>query len=338
MASRMITGMGMPSIHSKIARPIVASLEWLSLATETKRTADALHEAAVLIWEARMKKTRAWRLMRETVEGFVADDAFSRGASIAYFTLFSLAPVLLVVIAVAGMVFGREAAQGAIVEQLTGLMGRDTAIALETMIRSASDRLSGVIATVVGIGTILLAVSGVFGEVQSSLNAVWKASPVGSTVSRLVRARLASLGLVVALGFVLMVSLVVSAGLSAMGAFLRSHLPFAGLAVQGADFVISTVMIAAIFGAMYKVLPDCFLRWRDVLPGALFAALLFEGGKYLIALYIGQSDIASTFGGAGAIIVLLLWIFYSAQIFLLGAEFARAWSRPGKGMPSPRPS
>jgi membrane protein len=274
----------------------------------------------------RMSQLSFWRLARGTIEDFIADEAFSRGASIAYFTLFSLAPVLLVVIAVAGLAFGQEAAQGAIVAQLSGLMGRDTAGALQAMIRSASDRLSGTVATLVGAGTILVAVSGVFGEVQSALNAVWKASPRGSTVSRLVRARLASLGLVVVLGFVLMVSLVVSAVLTALGEFLKARFPGAGLSLQVADLLVSIALISGVFAAVYKVLPDRDLRWRDVLPGALFATFLFEGGKHLIALYIGQTDIASSFGGAGAIIVLLLWIFYSAQIFLLGAEFAQVWT------------
>jgi membrane protein len=274
-----------------------------------------------------MSGHEAWRVMRGTVEGYIADDAFSRGASIAYFTLFSMAPVLLVVIAVAGMVFGRDAAQGAVVDQLSGLMGRDTATAIQAMIRSASDRLSGTVATLLGLGAILLAVSGVFGEVQSSLNAVWKASPRGTTLSRLVRARLASFGLVIALGFVLVVSLVLSAVLAAFGLFLKAHLPAAGLALHAIDLMLSFVLIGGVFAVMYKVLPDRRLRWRDVLPGAFFAALLFEGGKYLIALYIGKTEIASSFGGAGAIIVMLLWIFYSAQIFLLGAEFARAWSK-----------
>ncbi|ODT23057.1 MAG: ribonuclease BN [Kaistia sp. SCN 65-12] len=283
-----------------------------------------------------MSGREAWRVIKGTVEGYIADDAFSRGASIAYFTLFSMAPVLLVVIAVAGMVFGRDAAQGAVVDQLSGLMGRDTAAALQAMIRSASHRFSGTLATLLGLGAILLAVSGVFGEVQASLNAVWKASPRGTTLSRLVRARLASFGLVIALGFVLMVSLVLSALLTAFGAFLKAHLPGAGLALQAIDLVLSFALIAGIFTVMYKVLPDRHLRWRDVLPGAVFAALLFEGGKYLIALYIGKTEIASSFGGAGAIIVMLLWIFYSAQIFLLGAEFARAWSTPSASPREPR--
>lgn len=269
---------------------------------------------------------RIRRLLIETIEGFFDDDAFSRGASIAYFTLFSLAPTLLLVIAFAGLVFGRDAAQGAVVEQLSGLMGRDTAEALQAMIQSASDRMTGVFATLIGIFTILLAASGVFGEVQSALNAIWKAKSKRSTMSRLVRARIASFGLVLTLGFVLMVSLTLSAALTALARFLKYRFPVAEFAVQAIDLAISVVLISGMFAIMYKVLPDTPIRWRDVAVGALMATGLFEGGKYLIALYIGQTDIATSFGAAGALIVLLLWIFYSTLIFLLGAEFTRAWT------------
>lgn len=267
-----------------------------------------------------------WLLLRLTGEGFVADDAWSRGASIAYFTLFAVAPTLLVVIAVAGLVYGHDAAQGAIVGQLSGLMGRETAEALQAMIRSASDRMSGTLATLIGLGAILLATTGVFGEVQASLNAVWKAKPGRSTVSRLVRARLASLGLVVAFGFVLMVSLAVSAVVTALSTYLHGVFPAMESVLVVVDFALSIFLISALFAAMYKVLPDTPIAWHDVGIGALCATLLFAGGKHLIALYIGRSDIASSFGAAGALIVLLLWIFYSAQIFLLGAEFTRAWA------------
>ena len=269
---------------------------------------------------------KVWLLLRLTGEGFVEDDAWSRGASIAYFTLFSVTPTLLVVIAIAGLAFGQDAAQGAIVGQLSGLMGRDTAEALQAMVRSASDRLSGTIATLVGIGAILLATSGVFGEVQSALNAVWKAEPRNSTLSRLVRARLASLGLVIAFAFMLMVSLAVSAALAALSTFLHGVFPAMEFALAIVDFALSIVLLSVLFAAMYKVLPDAPVAWHDVGIGALVATALFAGGKYLIALYIGRSDIASTFGAAGALIVLLLWIFYSTQIFLLGAEFTRAWA------------
>ncbi|HEX9328172.1 MAG TPA: YihY/virulence factor BrkB family protein [Reyranella sp.] len=269
---------------------------------------------------------KVWLLLRITGEGFIADDAWSRGASIAYFTLFSVAPTLMVVIAVAGLAFGQEAAQGAIVTQLSGLMGRETAEALQAMIRSASDRMSGTWATVIGVVAILLATTGVFGEVQSSLNAVWKAEQHHSTLSRLVRARIASLGLVIAFGFVLMVSLAVSAALTALMTFLHGIFPVLEVGLAVVDLVLSIVLISALFAAMYKVLPDTPIAWHDVVVGAICATLLFAGGKYLIALYIGSSNIASSFGAAGALIVLLLWIFYSAQIFLLGAEFTRAWA------------
>jgi membrane protein len=224
-------------------------------------------------------------------------------------------------------VFGQDAAQGAIVRELGGLMGRDTAEAIQAMVRSASDRLNGRVATLIGIGTILLATTGVFGEVQSALNTVWKTSPRRSTMTRLVRARLASLGLVVAFGFVLIVSLALSAGLAALSSYLHAVFPALETALQVLDVFLTIGLIWALFAAMYKVLPDTPIAWRDVAIGALVATLLFAGGKYLIALYIGSSNIASSFGAAGALIVLLLWIFYSAQIFLFGAEFTRAWAR-----------
>src|SRR4029453_12963812 len=242
---------------------------------------------------------------------------WSRGASIAYFTLFSVAPSLLVVIAVAGLVFGQDAAQGAIVGQLSGLMGQQTAEALEAMIRSASDRLSGTVATGVEVGGILIAISGVVGEVQSALNGVWKVKPEQSTMSRLVRGRLISLGLIIAFGFVLMLSLAVSAALGALSTFMQGMFPSMEAVLAVVDFLLSIALLGALFAAMYKVLPDTSVAWRDVGIGAVVATLLFAGGKYLITLYVGRSNIASSFGAAGALIVLLLWIFYSSQIFLL---------------------
>jgi membrane protein len=271
---------------------------------------------------------QAWLLVSDTVEGFIADDALSRGASIAYYTLFSLAPVLLVVIAVAGLAFGQDAAEGAIVRQLGLLMGSKTAEALQAMIESAARPREGIWATVIGIVVLLVATSGVFGEVQSAMNAVWKAAPPQqSTLSRLVRARVMSLGLVVTAGFLLTVSLAMSAGLAAIGSYLSMVFPAAQVALNVVDLVVSGVLIAGLFAAMYKVLPDTDIAWRDVAIGAGVTMLLFEGGKYAIALYVGQSNVASSYGAAGALIVLLVWIYYSAQIFLLGAEFTRSFAR-----------
>ena len=275
-----------------------------------------------------MKIVRAiWLLLRDTIDGFVADDALSRGASIAYFTLFSIAPVLLVVVAIAGLAFGREAAEGAIVAQLSGLMGRGAAQALQAMIESAARPRDGMIASVVGVVVLIVATTGVFGEVQAAMNGIWKATPDRSTLSRLVRARLVSLGLVVTAGFLLMVSLAISAALSGLSAYLRAAFPAAELALGVMDIAISAVLIASLFAAMFKVLPDTEIAWRDVGIGALASTVLFEGGKYAIAFYVGQSNIASSYGAAGALIILLVWIYYSAQIFLLGAEFSRAFAR-----------
>jgi membrane protein len=284
-----------------------------------------------------------WHLLRDTVEGFIDDDALSRGASIAYYTLFSLAPILLIVVALAGLAFGRDAARGALVDQLSGLMGGKSAEALQAMIESASDPKTGMTASLIGILAALITLTGAFGEVQSALNAIWKAKSRRSTLSRLMRARLASLGLVVTSGFLLTVSLVVSAALAALSNYLKAVFPAGEFALQVTDIVISGTLLTGMFAAIYKVLPDTPIAWRDVAIGALVTTGLFEGGKYMIALYIGKSNVASSYGAAGALIILLLWIFYSAQIFLLGAEFTRAFARRygthvGREISSPTPS
>ena len=271
--------------------------------------------------------TNAWVLAKESVTSFIEDEALSRGAAIAFYTVISIAPVLFIVVAIAGLVFGQDAARGAIAEQVSGLMGRGSADLLQNAIRSAANRSSGVVATVVGIVTLVVAASGVFGEMQSALNAFWKVEPRGTTVSRLIRARAVSLGLVAALGFLLLVSLVINAGLAALGTYIDAYLPFAVFILQGLTFLISFVLISVLFAAIYKVLPDKRLEWRDVLVGAIATALLFTLGKFLIGLYIGHSAIASSYGAAGALILMLLWVYYSAQIFLLGAEFTKTYAR-----------
>jgi membrane protein len=268
---------------------------------------------------------RVWKVAKETVTNFIADDALSQGAAIAYYTIFSIAPVLVIAIAVAGLVFGQEAVQGAIVGQLSGLMGHQSADAIQGMIKSAANRKSGVIATVLGLGTLLVTASGVFGQMQSALNLIWKAEPKAG-VTRLVKARIASLGLVVALGFLLMVSLVVSAAISTLDNVLNGFLPGAHILMQIGNFGISLVLIAVLFAAIYKVLPDKQIAWRDVAVGALATSLLFTIGKSLIGFYIGHTDIASSYGGAGAFVIVLLWIYYSSQIFLLGAEFTHVYA------------
>lgn len=267
-----------------------------------------------------------WTLLKDTVNGFIDDDALSRGAAIAYYTIFSLAPVLVIVIAIAGLAFGEEAARGAVTGQIEGLMGHQAAEAIQTMIQSAGNTKSGVIATAIGLVTLMIAASGVFSEMQAALNVVWKATPKEGTVGRLVKARATSLGLVAALGFLMMVSLVISAGLAAMSDILNAYVPGAAMVMRVVNFVISLSMISVLFGAIYKILPDKPIEWRDVVVGAVTTALLFTIGKTAISLYIGSSTVASSFGAAGALAIMLVWIYYSSQIFLLGAEFTRAFA------------
>jgi membrane protein len=270
--------------------------------------------------------SESWMLVKETVLSFIKDEALSRGAAIAFYTATSLAPVLLIVIAIAGLAFGREAAQNEITGQLSGLMGLQTAEVLQSAIAGAAGKSSGILATIIGIVTLIVTASGVFGEIQSALNAIWKADPKGTTMSRLIRARAASLGLVAVLGFLLIVSLVVSAALTAFGNAINSILPFGKIILMLLNAAISLVLISVLFAAVYKVLPDRHLEWRDVIIGAVVTAVLFSLGKSLIGLYIGSSSIASSYGAAGGLIVLLLWVYYSVQIFLIGAEFTRVYA------------
>jgi membrane protein len=265
-------------------------------------------------------------LIGQSVSAFIADDALSRGAAIAYYTIFALAPVLLIAIAIAGLAFGHDAAQGAIVDQLSGLMGQQSAEALQSMLKSAAGAHSSALATLIGVITLLITATGVFGEIQTSLNAIWRAEPRRSTMSRLIRARIVSLGLILALGFLMTVSLAASAALAALGTYLDGMLPAIGLLLHIANFTVSLALMALLFAAIYKFLPDTPIAWRDVTIGAITTALLLTIGKSAIGLYIGSSKIASSYGAAGALIVILLWVYYSAEIFLLGAEFTKCYA------------
>jgi len=274
---------------------------------------------------------RIRQLAVDTVTGFFADDCLSRAAAIAYFTLFSIAPLLVIAMAIAGLVFGEEAVRGAVSAQLVGLLGPAAAEAVEQAIRGASTLGTGMVAGLIGIVTLLLTASGTFGELQSALNAIWKtpsatAGPGEGTVSRLLRARAAAFGLVAATGFLLLTSLVVSAGIAAFGTWVHGLLPGTELLLQVANAAVSLLILTLLFAAIYKLLPDRRIAWRDVGIGAFATALLFTIGKTLISLYIGSTAIATSFGAAGALVIVLVWVYYSSLIFLLGAEFTRAWA------------
>jgi membrane protein len=272
---------------------------------------------------------RAWALVRSTVEGFIEDEAMTRGAAIACYTLFSLAPLLVVAIAIAGLVFGEDAAHGAVAQQLRALVGREGADAVQSIVRGVQDdpaEWGGRFAALVGVGILLVTASGVFAELQGALNVIWRAEMRAVTVKRLVKARALSVGLVAATGFLLLVSLLASAVLAAVGDYIGRQMPGLGKAVEVANFLLSYAIIAALFAAIYKVLPDRRLRWADVVVGAAVTAFLFMIGKMLISFYIGSSGMAADYGAAGALLVVLVWVYYSAQVFLLGAEFTRAWA------------
>jgi membrane protein len=267
----------------------------------------------------------AWKLLVDTTLSFIDDEALSRGAAIAFYAVTSLAPVLLIVMAIAGLVFGREAAQDAISGQFSGLMGKQAADVLQSVIASASAKSSGIVATISGIAMLVVAASGVFAEMQAALNTIWKSRGRETALSRLIRARVTSLGLVAALGFLLVVSLVISAGLTAFSNYLN-RMPVGSLILFGLNFAVSWLLFALLFAAIYKMLPDRMLQWKDVIVGALMTSLLFNIGKTVIGWYIGSSAVASSYGAAGGLIVLLLWVYYSAQIFLFGAEFTKAYA------------
>jgi membrane protein len=224
--------------------------------------------------------SETWKTIKDVVLSFINDEALTRGAAIAFYTATSIAPVLLIVIAIAGLVFGQEAAQNAIISQFSDLMGHQTAEVLQSAIASAAEKSSGIVATIIGVAILIATASGVFGEMQAALNAIWKASPQTTTVSQLIRARAVSLGLVAALGFLLIVSLVISAGLTAFGDYLDTVLPMGKLILPVLNFVVSVLLLAILFGAIYKVLPDRSLQWTDVVTGALITSVLSTSGNH----------------------------------------------------------
>lgn len=256
------------------------------------------------------------------------DDVPRLGASLAYYTLFAIAPMLLVATAIAGMVFGAEATRGEMVGQLDQLVGREGARAVQSLLEGASQRQAGILATALGSITFVVAATGAFLELQAALNTIWRVKPNPSAnLTAFLVDRLRSFGFVVAIGFLLMVSLAVSAALAALGGWLAHRSPSMPLVWNAVNALVSLVVTTALFALLYRFLPDVHLRWRDVTTGAFVTAVLFTIGQQLIGLYLGQSSVASSYGAAGSVMVLLLWVYYSSQILLLGAEFTRAYAQ-----------
>lgn len=266
---------------------------------------------------------QAWQFTRAAVEAWLDNFAPSMGAAIAYYTIFSIAPILVIAIAIAGMLFGEDAARGEIVGQIQSIVGNDGAVAVQMLLKSVSTQSGGIIATVLSVITLAVGATAVFAELQSALDRIWKMPSVvrKSGIRTLLRTRLLSFGLILGLGFMLMVSLVVSAALAALGKWWGGW--FAGweAVMQVINFIVSFSVFTVLFSAIYRFMPRVSLSWHDVRIGAMATTVLFMIGKSLIGLYLGKTGMSSGFGAAGSFVLLLAWIYYSAQIFLLGAEF-----------------
>ena len=276
------------------------------------------------------------RVLWSAIRGFFADSVPRLGASLSYYTLFAIGPIIVISLAVAGAVFGPDAVRGEMVRQIDQLVGADAAEGVQSLLAAANrDKNGGIMATVLGVLTLILASTGAFLELQNSLNAIWRVKPKpGFSIKEFLGNRLRSFGLVVGIGFLLLVSLVLSAALSAFGRWLGG---LGGIAVlwRALEMLVSIGVITTLFAALYKFLPDVKLQWRDVWVGGFVTALLFTVGKTIIGVYIGNSGTASAYGAAGSVIVLLIWVYYSSQIVLLGAEFTRQWTIRNGKKPAP---
>jgi membrane protein len=273
-----------------------------------------------------------WELVGRAAGKWSGDGCLTLGAALAYYSVFSLAPILVIVTAVAGGLFGREAAQGEIVGQIQGLVGEEGATAIQSLIQSASRDGMGPRATLIGLLVLLFGSTSVFSQLQAALNRVWDVpAHRHASVRALLRARLLSFAAVLGAGFLLSVSLVLSAAVAAFGRFGWGWIPGIGRVLVLADFLGSMVVHTLLFAMIFKLLPDAAIRWRDVWVGAGATAALFFVGKLVIGLYLGRSEVGAAYGAAGWVILVLAWVYYSAQIVLFGAEFTRAyalWSDP----------
>ncbi|HLZ46962.1 MAG TPA: YihY/virulence factor BrkB family protein [Gemmatimonadales bacterium] len=276
---------------------------------------------------------RILRLFWAAITGWSKDDVPRFGASLAYYTLFAISPILIIVIAIAGTVYGPDAVRGQIVGEIEGLIGRQGAQAIQAILQSAHQNKTGSLALVIGTATLVIAASGAFLELQHALNTIFrvKTDTKKSGIERLIISRLRSFGLVISIGFLLLVSLLVSAALTALSSRIERDLPGGSVLLQVSNVIVTLVVMTLLFGLIYRLLPDVRLAWRDVWTGAFVTALLFSIGKFVIGLYLGHSTVASSYGAAGSIVVLLVWVYYSAQVILLGAEFTRVYAEYRRG-------
>lgn len=270
-----------------------------------------------------------WALCKQAVASWSNDYAPSMGAALSYYSVFSMAPLLLIVISVAGLVFGEEAARGELFGQLSGLMGADAAKTIESLLASVNKPAQGIISTLIGVAVLLIGATTVFGELQNALDRIWRA-PARATSGglwNLVHTRMLSFGMVLGIAFLLMVSLVLGAVVSALGKWWGDAFIGWEITAQLINVVLGFALTTGVFAMIYKLMPRVQVRWYDVWIGAAVTALLFTVGRFLIGLYIGKSGVASSFGAAGSLIVIFVWVYYSAQVFLMGAEFTWLYAK-----------
>jgi membrane protein len=267
-----------------------------------------------------------WSPLQETVSRWSEHKDARLGAALAYYSIFSLGPLIVIAIAIAGLLFGGEAVQAQVFSALHGLLGDSGTQAIDAMLKGANRPREGILATVIGVGTLVFAAVGVVVQLKDALNTVWEVeTPPGSGIWRFVRTYIWSLAGVLSVGFLLLISLLLTAALSAAGKYIAPYLPEAMLQIVG--FLASFAVIALLFAMMFKWLPDTPIAWRDVWLGAILTAALFEVGKFLIGLYIGKQGLESTYGAAASIVIVLIWVYYSAQLVLMGAEFTNVYAR-----------
>ena len=270
-----------------------------------------------------------WAMVKDAVAAWSNDYAPSMGAALSYYGVFSMAPLLLIVISIAGLIFGEDVARGEVLGQLRGLMGEAPAQAIDAVLASMSKPANGITSTVLSVVVLLIGATSVFGELQDALDRIWRAPERDRSggLWRLVRSRLLSFGMVLGIAFLLLVSLVVSAAISALGKWWGSAFGSWEALLQIVNATFGFLFTTAVFAMIYKVMPRVDVRWHDVWWGAAITSLLFNAGQFLIGLYIGKSGIASGFGAAGSIAIIFVWVYYSAQIFLLGAEFTWLYAK-----------
>jgi len=268
-----------------------------------------------------------YELLRDSIRGSIDGDIVSRGAALAFYTFFAIAPLFVIVLAIAGLAFGREAAHRELFSQVSGLIGSEGGEAIQAVVSAANKPKTGVWATAIAVTTLFVGATGVFVQLQDSLNSVWGVRRVsGRGLRKFIKDRLFSFALILGVGFLLLISLVLSAGLAALGKFMAGLLPAQEIIWQGLNFAISFGVITLLFAMIFKVLPDVKIAWRDVWIGAVITALLFNLGKLLLGLYLGRSSVASAYGAAGSLVIVLLWVYYSAQILFFGAKFTQIYS------------